>query len=227
MSVPARFWPRYAAWSLDAALAAVVLTPFLGRAMARDARALEQQFIDLLTGFYGSIERCMTAGASPVDIAALLTDTSLRRAIDTLEASLLQAACLPLLAFAALMLVLHVAGGRSPWQGSPGKRALDLRVIDRDGARPGFARSVWREVAGLASWLTLNLGHAMAAIGPEHLALHDRLSRTRVVRTSAQPLPAWARGWILVQAAAAALLTVVFTGHLASLAQAAVERVLG
>jgi len=227
VSVPARVWPRYAAWSLDAALAAVVLAPFLWSTMSRDARALERQFADLLTGLYGAVGQRMAEGASPLDIAALLSDMSLQQAIEVLEASLLQAACLPLLAFAAMMLVLQVGGERSPWQGSPGKRTLGLRVIDRDGARPGFGRSVWRQVAGLASWLTLNLGHAMAAVGPEHLALHDRLSRTRVVTHAPRPLPAWARGWILVQAATAALLTVVFTGHLAALAQAAVERVLG
>lgn len=227
MSAPARFWPRYAAWSLDAAIAGVVLAPFLWSRVADDAHALEQRFVELLDRFYGVFARQLEAGGSPLDLAALLTDGTLRQGIAALEAALLRTLCVPVLAFAVLMLVLHVVGERSRWQGSPGKHALGLRVVAHDGTPPGFARTVARQIAGLLSWLTLNIGHAMAAIAPEHLALHDRLSGTRVVRATAQPLPAWVRGWILLQAGMAALLTLLFTAHLASLAQAAVERVLG
>lgn len=227
MSAPARFWPRYAAWSLDAALVAAVLAPFLWGRLTRDAQALEQRFVDMLDRFYGMLGQQIEAGGSPLDLAAALGNDTLRQGIAALEAALLRTLCVPVLAFTALMLVLHVVGERSRWQGSPGKRVLGLRVVPRDGTRPGFVRTVGRQIAGLLSWLTLNLGHALAAIGPEHLALHDRLSSTRVVRSTAQPLPAWVRGWILVQAIAAALLTLLLFGRLAALAQAAVERALG
>jgi uncharacterized RDD family membrane protein YckC len=132
----------------------------------------------------------------------------------------------PLVAFSIAMLVWQVAGEQSRWHGSLGKRALGLRVVDRDGGQPGLARSVLRQLAGVLSWLTLNIGHAMAAIPPAHLALHDRLSGTRVVRDDA-PFPAWARGWIVLQTGLFAALVFAMTGRLAALAQAAVERALG
>lgn len=225
MSAPARFWPRYAAWSLDAAMVAALIAPFLWTRTARELRTLEQGFIDLLDRFYGALAAQLDADGAP-NVFALLSDTSIERAIAALETSLLRAIGVPTLVFAIAMLGWHVAGECSRWQGSPGKHALGLRVVDRAGAAPGIARSVARQFAGLLSWLTLNIGHAMAAIAPHHLALHDRLSGTRVVRDDA-PLPAWARGWIVLQAGIAAAFTFLMAGHLASLAQAAVERALG
>ncbi|MDR0184541.1 RDD family protein [Lysobacter arvi] len=225
MTAPARLLPRYAAWSLDAALIAALIAPFLRGRVARDLHALEAAFVGVLDRFYGALARQLDAGGAP-DILALLSDASSERAITALETALLRAAAVPVVAFAIAMLVWQVAGERSRWQGSLGKRALRLRVVDRDGGPPGLGRSIARQLAGLLSWLTLNLGHAMAAVAPAHLALHDRLSGTRVVREDA-PLPRWVRGWILLQAGVAAALTIAFTGRLASLAQAAVERALG
>ncbi|MFE0501029.1 RDD family protein [Lysobacter soli] len=225
MSAPARLLPRYAAWSLDAALIAAWLAPFLWDRVARDLHALEQSFVAMLDTFYGAVARQLDASGAP-DVFALASDTSIRPAIAALEMALLRALCVPTIAFALAMLVWQVAGEQSRWQGSPGKRALRLRVVDRDGAAPGLLRSIGREFAGLLSWLTLNIGHVMAAVPPTHLALHDRVSGTRVIREDA-PLPVWVRGWILLQAGVAAALTIAMTGHLASLAQAAVERALG
>src|SRR5690606_22646483 len=99
----------------------------------------------------------------------------------------------PLAAFALLAFAWHVGFERSCWQGTPGKRALGLRVADAAGAPPAAWRSAWRFLAGSASWLTLNLGHALAAVPPGRAALHDRLSRTRVLARDAA-LPGWARG---------------------------------
>jgi uncharacterized RDD family membrane protein YckC len=225
VSAPARFWPRYAAWSLDAALVAVVIAPFLWGRVARDLHALEQSFVLVLDRFYGALGRQLDAGGTP-DVLALLSDASIEHAVAALQTALLRAAGTPVLVFSVVMLVWQVAGERSRWQGSLGKRSLHLRCVDRDGGRPGFLRSIARQFAGLLSWLTLNIGHAMAAIPPAHLALHDRLSGTRVVGDDA-PLPSWARGWIVLQAGIFAALVFALTGRLASLAQAAVERALG
>jgi uncharacterized RDD family membrane protein YckC len=225
VSAPARFWPRYAAWSLDAALVAALIAPLFTGRVSRGLVSLEQAFVAVLDRFYGELARQAEAGGA-LDPFALLSDASIERAVAALQAALLHATVAPVLAFASVMLALHVAGERSRWQGSPGKRALRLRVVDREGGQPGVVRSIGRQFAGLLSWATLNVGHAMAAIPPEHLALHDRLSGTRVVRDAA-PLPAWARGWIVLQAGIFAALTVAMFGRLASLAQAAVERALG
>ena len=225
MSAPARFWPRYAAWSLDATLIALALAPFLWGRVWRDLESLEQAFVTVLDRFYGAVAGQLNAGGAP-DPFALLSDASIKQGIDSLQSALFDAMVVPIVAFSIAMLVWQVVGERSSWQGSLGKRALHLRVVDRDGAQPDLARTVGRQFAGLVSWLTLNIGHAMAAIPPAHLALHDRLSGTRVVRGQ-EPLPGWARGWIVLQAGVMAALTFAMAGRLASLAQAAVERALG
>jgi len=225
VSAPARFWPRYAAWSLDATLIALALAPFLWVRVSRDLDSLEHSFVTVLDRFYGSVAGQLNAGGAP-DPVALLSDASIEQAIDSLQSALFDVMVVPIVAFSIAMLVWQVVGERSSWQGSLGKRALNLRVVDRDGGQPAIARTVGRQVAGLVSWLTLNIGHAMAAIPPAHLALHDRLSGTRVVGEDA-PLPGWARGWIVLQAGVMAALTFAMAGRLASLAQAAVERALG
>jgi len=225
VSAPARFWPRYAAWSLDATLIAVVLTPLLWGRVSRDLDSLEQSFVAVLDRFYGAVGRQLDGGGAP-DPFALMSDASIRQAIDSLQSALFGAMVVPVVAFSIAMLVWQVAGERSRWQGSYGKHVLHLRVVDVGGGQPEFARTVGRQFAGLVSWITLNIGHAMAAIPPTHLALHDRLSGTRVVREDA-PLPVWVRGWIVLQAGVMAALTFAMAGRLASLAQAAVERALG
>ncbi|BDU14946.1 RDD family protein [Lysobacter auxotrophicus] len=225
MSAPARLLPRYAAWSLDAALVAALIAPFLWGRMTRELHALEQTFVACLDRIYGALAAQMDAGGAP-DAFAMVSDPSIRQAIGALQAGVLHAVLVPTTAFAVAMFAWQVAGEQSRWQASPGKRLLRLRVVDADGRAPTLARSIGREFAGLLSWATLNLGHAMAAVPPEHVALHDRLSGTRVVRENA-PLPAWVRGWVVLQAGIAAALTMALMGHLASLAQAAVERALG
>ena len=57
-----------------------------------------------------------------------------------------------------------------------------------------------RHVAGLLSWLTLNIGHLMAAVPPQKRALHDYVAGARVVNThEGARLPGWARAWIGAQ----------------------------
>jgi uncharacterized RDD family membrane protein YckC len=84
-------------------------------------------------------------------------------------------------AYAQLAFAWHVAGDLSPWRASPGKHALGLRVEALDGAAPTAPQAMLREAAGALSWLTLNLGHALALLPPRRQSLHDRIARTRVV----------------------------------------------
>jgi hypothetical protein len=82
-----------------------------------------------------------------------------------------------------------------------------LRVTDLQGRRLDLGRAAIRHVAGLASWLTLNLGHALAALPPQHRALHDYLAGTRVACGDGDPrMPGWASAWIALQVAAAVAL---------------------
>ncbi|MEQ1757473.1 MAG: RDD family protein [Vicinamibacterales bacterium] len=61
-----------------------------------------------------------------------------------------------------------------------GKMAARIRVVSDDPVPVGAAHAVRRTAAVMVSWLTGGLGFLPALVG-EHRALHDRLSRTRVV----------------------------------------------
>ena len=84
------------------------------------------------------------------------------------------------LAYALLALAWHVAGDLSPWRGSPGKHWLGLRVETIDGGAPTARQAMLREAGSALSWLTLNLGHALALLPPRRQSLHDRLADTQV-----------------------------------------------
>lgn len=224
MSAPAGFWRRYAAWSLDAALVAILITPFLSAGIAQDARALDAAFSNWLVTFYTRLAAQMDASGLPP--LSLLADATLRQDLAAIQRALLQLVGPPALAFAMVSGLYHVASDTSRWQGSLGKRALRLQVGDREGRRIGIARAIGRHLAGAASWLTLNVGHAMAALAPRHRALHDVLSGTRVLGQDVR-LPGWARGWIAVQALAGLAGSAWLVAHLVQLVHAALEQALG
>jgi uncharacterized RDD family membrane protein YckC len=62
-----------------------------------------------------------------------------------------------------------------------GMRAWRLRTLTDSGQRLQVGQAVVRFCWGLAAWLPFGLGVLWLYADPEHLALHDRLSRTRVV----------------------------------------------
>ena len=86
-------------------------------------------------------------------------------------------------------------------------------VLREAGARTFFVAhwsevsAVLRHVAGLLSWLTLNLGHALALLPPDKRALHDYIAGTRVVRDArGARMPGWVAAWITLQVVAAVAL---------------------
>ena len=69
------------------------------------------------------------------------------------------------------------------WRGQTiGKMAMGLRVVTKDGRRPGLGRSSLRWVGYILSAMPLLLGYVWAAVDKENRALHDYLAGTRVVR---------------------------------------------
>ncbi len=77
---------------------------------------------------------------------------------------------------------LYAAGLESSrWQGTIGKQWVGLKVCDYEGERITFLRASGRHFAKYLSTLTCFLGFFMAWFGSRHLALHDRLSGTRVI----------------------------------------------
>lgn len=230
MTAPAAagFWQRYAAWSLDAALVAAPVLLFGWRRLAAGGARIAAAFDALADAVAAALVDALASGAALAALLQLTADPRLQAGAHALVGAVAAAAGPPLAAFVALGLLYHVACEAAPWQATAGKRVLDLRVTDERGRRTSPTRALLRHVAGALSWLTLNLGHAMAALPPQRRALHDRVAGTRVLRTGGTArLPRWARAWIAAQAIVAATATLWLLASMQSVLQAAVERALG
>ena len=65
-----------------------------------------------------------------------------------------------------------------------GMRAWRLRVVTDSGKPLGLRAAAMRALFGALAWAPAALGVLWLYLDPDHLALHDRLSRTRVVHLS-------------------------------------------
>jgi uncharacterized RDD family membrane protein YckC len=63
-----------------------------------------------------------------------------------------------------------------------GMRAWRLRAVDVSGKSMGWGAAVLRAGWGFLAWAPAALGVLWLYLDPDHLALHDRFSKTRVVR---------------------------------------------
>lgn len=198
---PAPFLRRYAAWSLDAALIAIVVVLLQRRAIAMAADAAIDAYLGLLQRTGSSLAGAVESGLPPTALAAQwLHDPAMVAAMADLSSASIALLTATLPAFALLGAVYYAGFERSPWQATPGKRALGLIVTDADGRRIGFARALLRHAAGALSWLTLNIGHAMALLPPRRVALHDLMAGTRVIQAHGDArLPTWAKAWLALQ----------------------------
>jgi uncharacterized RDD family membrane protein YckC len=204
-SLPAAgFWHRYAAWSLDFAVLATLAAALAWSPLQRGWHAIAAAATQLSAHAGQAMADALLSGTSPQALSqALLHDAGLHDAAAALQAGLGQMLLPWLLAYALLAAAWHIGGELSRWQGSPGKRALRLVVTDLEGRPPTLARAATRHVAGALSWLTLNLGHALAALPPQKRALHDWIAGTRVTCSDGDPRqPGWASAWIALQVVA-------------------------
>jgi uncharacterized RDD family membrane protein YckC len=72
----------------------------------------------------------------------------------------------------------------SPWQATPGKKVMGLRVTDLEGKRVSFVRASGRYFGKIISGLILGIGFAMAGFTEKKQALHDMLVGCLVVKSS-------------------------------------------
>ena len=102
-----------------------------------------------------------------------------RSPLELREAALLALAVVAL--GVALHVVYHVAfvGGCGQ---TPGKMALGIAVVRRDGGRAGYGRAMVRCLGGMLSALTLGLSSLGVLFTRERRGLADWLAGTRVVR---------------------------------------------
>ncbi|MBW8822958.1 MAG: RDD family protein [Xanthomonadales bacterium] len=175
---------RCAAFLIDfgaLATAALVVTAPWWRTDLRDADAA----IDgLRATMDATMANALGSGADASGFyASLLSDPALRAAVVAFAQHGSGAIFTVAIAYALLSAAWNIGGELSPWQGSPGKHLLGLRVVDVSGRRAPFAQLLVRQIAAGLSWLTFNLGHLLAW-WPPFRSLHDRIAGTDVVATT-------------------------------------------
>ena len=226
---PAGILPRSVAWSLDAACL-LPLVLLLGSARMGDALDQARVASDAMAAAIPRLLEQAIGGASdPLVLARLwLADPALAAASASLQSALSDLVLTPLLLYVLLACVWSVGFEASAWQATPGKRALGLTVVDQGGGRLRSGGALLRFLAAGLSWLTLNIGHALAAF-PPYLALHDHVSGTRVLAAphDRTRMPPWAWAWLGLLGLA--FLVAVAWGfvHLQAAMQAAMDRTLG
>jgi uncharacterized RDD family membrane protein YckC len=228
--VAAGFWRRCAAWSLDATLVGMPVALLAWPRARRIAGELGTQYQALLETAARSLGDALVSGMPPAAAATQwLADPALRAATQSLQHTLFALAWPPLLGFAALGALYHLAFEAAPRQATPGQRALGLRVVDDECARIGHGRALLRHLAGALSWLTLNIGHALVLLRPDRRALHDLVAGTRMVQSCADgtPLPTWARAWLGLQALLLVYATMACVGYTNRVLQAGLDAALG
>lgn len=201
----ALFHARWAAWTLDAAMAA----PAMAVAAWWPAADALAAWGTLRAASEAAIARAFDQGAyGAFDlVAALQSDTGFATVLTGTVGRLVADLGLALALMVGVFALWCVGFEASAAQATPGKRLLGLRVSTVDGARPGPARLLLRFVAAAPSWLLLHLGHALVAWRADGRALHDLLAGTRV--DGSGPLPRWAVAWLGLQVAAAVGLLLV------------------
>jgi uncharacterized RDD family membrane protein YckC len=70
----------------------------------------------------------------------------------------------------------------SRYGATPGKMALDLKVVRPDGGPISLGRAVGRYFAKIVSGIVLAIGYIMAGFDSQKRALHDMMCDTRVIK---------------------------------------------
>jgi uncharacterized RDD family membrane protein YckC len=193
---------------VDFALLSPVLVPLLRQPLADGGAAV----MALLAGVQDWTLEHVLAGTSLLgesvplpDLARqLLADPAMHALVLDANARLGAASLQGALRVTLVAAIWFVGFEASPWAATPGKRLLGLRVADLAARRIGVGRALARFFAGGLSWLTLNLGHALAGFRRDHRALHDLVAGTQVLARG--PMPGWARALLALVLLAAVVL---------------------
>jgi uncharacterized RDD family membrane protein YckC len=179
---PAGFWKRYVAYFIDV-LMLYLVTEILSAVFFSGAGSSElQQARALLNGLSDPQALSQEMGPLMAETTTLLWQGLLFSSV----------------AYVIVGGLYFTLMESSPQQATLGKRLVGIKVTDVHGRRIGRGRALARFLAASLSWLTMNLGHALAAWTPERRALHDYVAGTRVENADpAQPqMPAW--GWAII-----------------------------
>lgn len=225
--VPAGFWKRYAAWTLDAAILALPVWLLSAERMRTQMHALQVATGALFDTVAQRMVDAMMRGGEPLALAYRLAgDVGVGEAVHGVALGVFALLVVPAAWFALLAAAYWIGFEASPWQATPGKRALGLRATGLEGEKLHGSLTVARHFAGTLSWLTLNIGHAMAARAPDKRALHDLVAGARVSAPDGDPMPLAAKLWLALQAVAGVVAFGWLYLVLLGMMQASVDRAL-
>ncbi len=228
VAAPTPLLRRYTAWSLDAAAIGVLVVALMHRRLCEALETCMRAIDALAQAMAALMQQTLDLAASPAALwQAWMADPALQVAITALALAITSLTLPTMALFALLALVWFTAFEGSRWQATPGKRLLGLQVVDDDGLPPGYVRAGLRTAAGLLSWVSLNIGHLMAARAPRYQALHDRIAGTHVVRLTDAPMPMPARLWLVLQPPVFCLLLALLMQQLNRSVAAALDATLG
>ena len=139
-------------------------------------RDVRQSRIDALDG--ERFRQTFLPGQSPQSLhrAALVFKMNLRDAQEPRERWLFPG---EIVVIAGYYVINWVRSGQTL-----GMRAWRLRAVDASGKPLQLGPAALRFLCGVLAWAPAALGVLWLYLDAEHLAMHDRLSRTRVVRLS-------------------------------------------
>lgn len=181
---PAGFWKRYVAYFIDIAILYVIVEILSSLFFAFRG----QSELGSLKEILATLQAAQASGETP-DLLAIM---------QTLQAVILPALIFSTVAYLVLAGIYFSVMESSPQQATLGKRLLGIKVTGIHGQRIGLPQSIARFFAASLSWITMNLGHALAAWTPERRAMHDYLAATRVENVDPQNpgMPLW--GWAII-----------------------------
>ena len=82
----------------------------------------------------------------------------------------------------AASVLYHTALDSSRWQGTVGKQALGIKIVDLAGRRISWSRAMARSFASLLSMIVIYMGYLAATSDRQVRTWHDRLAKTLVVK---------------------------------------------
>jgi uncharacterized RDD family membrane protein YckC len=161
----ATFWRRFSAFIIDNTLIHLILLPFFFIYLKKSG------FWDLMLAAKAARDAGFQIGDSSMSIAILFGSFFNGLVILVLSRSLFD-------------MLYHGIWEASRFQATPGKMAVNIKVVDENGNRLTIVRAMARNFLKILSNVTLLIGYVMALITEKHQALHDKLSSCYVLQTS-------------------------------------------
>jgi uncharacterized RDD family membrane protein YckC len=181
---PAGFWKRYVAYFVDIVILYIAVEILSLLYFSFQAQSELSLLMDLLN----SLKAEQASGEIP-DPYVLM---------QKMESLLLPALLFSTITYFILGGIYFSVMESSRQQATVGKRMLGIKVTNANGEPIRLPQAIARYCAASLSWISLNLGHALAAWTPGRRALHDYIASTRVENVDPKNpgMPLW--GWVVV-----------------------------